>query len=47
MGKVRNALELGQGIEMLYAIQMEYCTQNKQMIAMGYILDMEDMVQTS
>jgi len=45
--KVHMVLELWQGSQNLHATQKESRTQNKQMPAMGYILDTEEIVQAS
>jgi hypothetical protein len=47
MAKVHDFLEMSQGIQHLPAIQKESRAQNKQMTAVGYILDNEEIVKAS
>jgi hypothetical protein len=47
MAKVHDFLEMWQGSQNLRATQMESRAQNKQMTAVGYILDTEDSVKAS
>jgi len=47
MAKVHNFLEMWQGSNNLCATQKESRAQNKQMTAVGYILDTEEIVKTS
>jgi len=47
MAKVHNFLEMWQGSQNLCATQKESRAQNKQMTAVGYILDMEEIVKAS
>jgi len=47
MAKVHNFLEMCQGRQNLPAIQKESRTQNKQMTAVGYISDTEEIVKAS
>ena len=47
MAKVHNVLEMWQGTQTLQATQKESCTQNKQMTAVGYISDTEEIVKAS
>jgi len=47
MGKVRDLLEMWHGSQNLRATEKESRTQNKQMTAVGYISDTEDIVQAS
>ena len=47
MANVQDFLEMWQGSHKLRATQKESRTQNKQMTAMGIILDMEEMVKAS
>jgi len=47
MAKVHNFLEMWQGSQTLRATQKESCAQNKQMTAVGYISDMEEIVKAS
>jgi hypothetical protein len=47
MAKVHDLLEIWQGSRNLHATQKEPRTQNKQMTAMGYILDTEEMINAS
>jgi len=47
MAKVHDFLEMWQGSQNLKATQKESCTQNKQMTAVGYILDTEEIVKES
>jgi hypothetical protein len=45
MAKVHNFLEMWQGSQNLHATQKESRPQNKQMTAVGYILDTEEVVK--
>jgi len=45
MAKVHNFLEMRQGSQNLRATQTESRAQNKQMTAVGYILDPEDIIK--
>lgn len=45
MAKVHDFLEIWQGSQNLYATQKKLCDQNKQMAAVGYISDMEEIVK--
>ena len=47
MGKVHNFLEMWQGSQNLRATQNESHPQNKQMTAVGFISDMEEIVKAS
>jgi len=47
MAKVHDFLEMWQGSQNLRATQKEACAQNKQMTAVGYILDTEEIVKAS
>ena len=47
IAKVHNILEMWQGSENVCATQRESCAQNKQMWAVGYILDTEEIVKAS
>jgi hypothetical protein len=47
MAKIHNILEMWQGSQTLRATQKESRTQNKQMTAVGYISDTEEIVKTS
>jgi len=47
MAKVHYLVEMWQGSQNLCATQKESCTQNKQMTAIGYISDMEEIVKAS
>jgi len=47
MAKVHDFLEMWQGSQNLRATQKESRAQNKQMTAVGYILDMEEIVKAS
>ena len=47
MAKVHEFVEMWQGSQNLHATQKESWTQNKQMTAMGYISDTEEIVKTS
>jgi len=47
MAKVHNFLEMWQGSQTLWATQRESRTQNKQMTAVGYISDTEDIIKAS
>jgi len=47
MAKVHNILEMWQGSQNLRATQKESRAQNKQMTAMGYISDTEEIVKAS
>ena len=47
MVNVHNVLEMWQGSQNLQATQKESCAQNKQMTAVGYISDIEEMVKAS
>jgi len=47
MAKVHDILEMWQGSQRLCATQMESRDQNKQMTAVGYISDMEEIVTAS
>ena len=47
IAKVHDCLEMWQGSQNLPAIEKEFRTQNKDMTAMGYISDTEDIVQAS
>jgi hypothetical protein len=47
MAKVHDFLEMWQGSQNLHATQMESRTQNKQMSAIGYLSDTEDVVIAS
>jgi hypothetical protein len=45
MAKVHNILERWQGSQNLCATQKKSCDQNKQMAAVGYISDIEEIVK--
>jgi len=45
MGKVHDILEMWQGSQNLHGTEKKSCTQNKQMTAVGYILDTEEIVK--
>jgi len=45
MAKVQDVLEMWQGSQNLRATQKESCAQTKQMTAVGYISDMEEIVE--
>jgi len=47
MAKVHNFLEMWQGCQNLHATQKEYCAQHKQMTALEYISDMEEIIKAS
>jgi len=47
MANVHDFLEIWKGSWNLHAIQKELCPQNKQMIAVEYILDTEEIVKAS
>jgi hypothetical protein len=47
MAKVHNLLEMSQGSQCLCATQMEFRAENKQMIAVGYLYDTEEIIQAS
>jgi hypothetical protein len=47
MTKVHNFLEMWQGSQNLCTIQKESCTQIKQMIPVGHISDMKEIVRVS
>jgi hypothetical protein len=47
MAKVHHVLEMWQGSQNLCATQKESRSQNKQMTAVGYILDTEEIVEAS
>jgi len=47
MAMVRNFLEMWQGSQNLRATQKESWAQNKQMTAVGYISDTEEIVKAS
>jgi hypothetical protein len=47
MAKVHNFLEMWQGSQNTHATQKESRTQNKQMTAVGYISDIEEIIQAS
>ena len=47
MAKVHDFLEMWQGMQNLSATQMESDSQNKQVTALGYILDTEEIVKAS
>jgi len=47
MAKVHDFLEMWQGSQTLRATQKESCAQNKQMTAVGYISDTEEIVKAS
>jgi len=47
MAKVHDFLEICLGSQNLHATQKESRAQNKQITAVGYILDMEEIIQTS
>jgi len=47
MAKVQDFLEMWQGSQNLSAIQKESSAQNKQMRAIGYISDMEEIIKAS
>jgi len=47
MAQVREFLEMWQGSQNLQATRKESCAQNMQMTAVGYISDMEEIVQAS
>jgi len=47
MAKVHDILEMWQGSQNLRATQKESCAQNKQMTAVGYILDTDEIVNAS
>jgi hypothetical protein len=47
MAKVHDYLKMSLGSQNLRAIQKESSTQNKQMTAMGYILDTEEIIKAS
>jgi hypothetical protein len=44
---VHDFLEMWQGSQTLRATQMECCSQNQQMTAIGYISDTEQIIQAS
>jgi len=45
MGKVQDFLEMCQGSQNLHGTQKKSCVQNKQMTAVGYISDTEDILK--
>ena len=45
MAKVHDFLEIWQGSQYLYATQKESCAQNKQMTAVGYISNTEEIIK--
>jgi hypothetical protein len=45
MAKVHDFLEIWQGSQNLCATQKESCAQNKQMTAIGYISDTEEIIK--
>jgi hypothetical protein len=47
MAKVHDCLEMWQGSQNLLTTQKESRAQNKYMTAVGYILDMEEIISTS
>jgi len=47
IAKVHDCLEMWQGSQNLHATQKESCARNKQMIAVRYISDMEEIVKAS
>jgi hypothetical protein len=47
MAKVHDFLEMLQGSQTLRATQKESCAQNKQITAVGYISDTEEIVKAS
>jgi len=47
MAKVHDFLEMWQGSQNLHATQKKSCAQNKQMTAVGYIPDTEEIVKSS
>jgi len=47
MAKVHNILEMWWGSQTLRAMQKDSCAHNKQMTAMGYISDTEEIIQVS
>jgi hypothetical protein len=47
MAKVHDFLDMWQGSQNLHATQVESRPQNKQMSAIGYLSDIEDIVITS
>ena len=47
MAKVHDILEMWQDSQNLRATHKEHCAQNKQMTAVGYISDMEEIVKAS
>jgi len=47
MAKVYNFLEMWQGSQNLHTTQKEYCARNKQMTAIGYISNTEEIIKAS
>jgi hypothetical protein len=47
MANIHDFLEMWQGSQNLRATQKKSCTENKQMTAYGYILDLEEIVKAS
>jgi len=47
MAKIHNYLKMWQGSQNLHAMQTESRTRNVQMTAVGYILDMEDIIKSA
>ena len=47
MAKVHNFLEMWQGSQNLRATQKEFCAQHKQVTAIGYISDTEEIIKPS
>jgi hypothetical protein len=47
MAKVHDLLEMWQGSQNLHATQQESRAENKQMTAVGYISDTEEIVKAS
>jgi hypothetical protein len=47
MAKIHDFLDMWQGSQNLHATQKESHAQNKEMTAVGYILDMEEIVKAS
>jgi hypothetical protein len=47
MAKVHNVLVIWQGSQTIRVTQKEFCSQNKQMTAVGYISDTEEIIKAS
>ena len=47
MAKVHDFFEMWHGSQNLLATQKESCTQNKQITAIGYISDTEEIIKAS